>query len=122
MKPEEIQRFDDPRLISAYRKAATEHGQATERGDHEEARRAAELVGAIYSELRQRGAAALASLLPLLGDSEPAVQLWSASHALEFAPVAGETALEALASAGHLLGFTATTTLKEWRAGRLRFP
>jgi Domain of unknown function (DUF2019) len=122
MKLEQIPSADEAQLIGAYRQAAKLHGQATERGDHEAANKSAELVAAVYAELRRRGGAAQAGLLSLLVDSEPAVRLWSASHALEFSPAAGEAALEQLCAAGRFLGFTAKTTLKEWRAGRLRFP
>jgi hypothetical protein len=122
MKPEQIASVDMTQLVSTYREAAKRHGQATERGDHQAANKSAELVAEIYAELRRRGGSAQAGLLPLLEDSEPGVRLWSASHALEFAAVAGEATLEQLSTAGGFLGFTAKTTLKEWRSGRLRFP
>lgn len=70
-------------LLDAYRGAATQHGEATERGDHKAANRSADLVAAIYSELKRRGPAAQPQLLPLLTETAPGIRLWSAAHALE---------------------------------------
>jgi hypothetical protein len=109
-------------LIDAYRVAAASHGVATEGDDYEQANEMADRVANIYSELRRRGPTAQTNLLSLLADEAAGARLWSASHALEFAPQEGERVLEALVSAGTLLGFSAEMTLKEWRAGRLRFP
>ena len=117
-----IKGADIGQLIDAYRNAVRSHGSATEGGDHKAANAAAEQIAAIYIELRIRGKAAQDCLLWLLDDPDPAVQLWSASHALEFSPAEGEVVLERLVSKGGLPGFDAKMTLKEWRAGRLRFP
>jgi hypothetical protein len=110
------------RLVEAYREAARHHGEATEAGNHKAANKAAERIAAIYSELRRRGRDALAKLLPLLADPAVGVRVWSAAHALEFAPELGVAVLEQLSSARGLAGVSAETTLKEWRGGRLRFP
>jgi Domain of unknown function (DUF2019) len=108
-------------LVDAYREAAKQHGEATENGDRKKANKSAELVSAIYSELRRRGPDAQRHLLSLTTDPTPGVRLWAASHALEFSPAEGENTLERLIVEGRLLGLSAQTTLKEWRAGRLRF-
>jgi hypothetical protein len=122
MKIEKVSNADTVHLVEAYRNAAKLHGEATDTGDHRAANKSAELIAAIYAELRRRGTAAQRELLPLLTDPVAGVQLWSASHALEFSPDDGESVLKQLSSRGPFLGLTAEMTLKEWRAGRLRFP
>lgn len=109
-------------LLAAYKDAAREHGAVTESGDYNAANRAAGLLVAIYSELRRRGEDAQRALLPFLGDDDLGVRLWSASHALEFAPFEGQTVLQAMIPVGRFLGLSAKTTLEEWEKGRLRFP
>lgn len=109
-------------LVSAYRDAAAKHGDATEAGDHGRANEAGEQISRLYSEIRRRGLAAQEQLIDLLSDPSPGVRLWSGSHALEFRSEAGEAALLELIGAGGFLGFSAEMTLREWRAGRLRFP
>jgi hypothetical protein len=109
-------------LLAAYLDAATTHGAATESGDYKAGNKASDLIAAIYAELRRRGEDAQRSLLPFLGHDDPGVRLWSASHALEFAPSEGEAVLRALIPVGRFLGMSAKTTLTEWEKGRLRFP
>lgn len=109
-------------LINSYREAAVRHGDAIARGDHQSANRAANRIAAIYSELRRRGLEAQRQLIPLLDAPEPRVRGWAAAHSLEFAPSEGEAVLIRLVSQSGLLGLSAEMTLKEWRAGRLRFP
>jgi hypothetical protein len=113
---------DTEQLIIAYREAAKRHGEATTQGDHKAANESAELIAAIYSEIKRRGLDAKRQLLPLLHDLIPAVRLWAASHALEFSPNEGEITLEQISKNQGFLAFDAKMTLKEWRAGRLRFP
>jgi hypothetical protein len=51
------------------------------------------------------------------------VQVWAASHVLEFAPADAEAMLERLArGAPGIARLDAEMTLKEWRAGNLTFP
>lgn len=118
-------RFSDmgvSELVAGYRKAAAEHGEAIEGGNHNSANQAADRIAAIYSELRRRGSEAQNQLIPLLEDPLPRVRGWAAAHSMEFSPVAGESVLRALAEQQDLLGLSAEMTLKEWQAGRLRFP
>jgi Domain of unknown function (DUF2019) len=85
--------------------------------------RAADCIARIYRELRSRGPEAQRLLLPLLNDPRTGVRGWAAAHALEFEPSAGEQVLQALAKdRPGLRGFSAEMTLREWRAGRLKFP
>ncbi len=107
------------KLISEYETAATKHLQAS---DPPTANRNAEVIRRIYSELRRRGLGAQRQLLAILDDPDasPGARFWVASHALEFAPEVGEPILEQLARGRD--GFGAQMTLREWRAGRLKFP
>lgn len=107
-------------LITHYHDAARRHGRAK---SARAANKAAGELAAIYRELRQRGSDATGRLLVLLRDADPSVRCWVAAHALEFAPEQAVTTLEELA--GGPLGpirASASLTLREWRAGRLRFP
>jgi hypothetical protein len=110
-------------LISEYRNAALAHGSATEAGNHRLANAAHDRVASVYRVLHRQGDPAIRRLLDLLTDPEPAVRLWAASHGLEFASDRAVSILEELSrEEPQLLGFTAETTLKQWRAGKLRFP
>ena len=80
------------------------------------------MIAAVYRELRTRGRDAQFALLPLLTHCNASVRCWAAAHALEFAPVKGEAALNELSMQGGLIGFSAEMTLEEWRNGALRFP
>lgn len=85
------------------------------------ANKAHDVIAAIYRELRAEGTQR--ALLPLLRHPNPAVVVWAGAHALEFAPRAGERALEDLATQDHgIAGFAAEQTLTVWREGRLLFP
>jgi hypothetical protein len=105
-------------LVSEYRALASQHGSAkTSRA----ANVAAEKLATIYRELRERGEQS--ALAPLLRDGDPSVRCWSAAHALEFSADEGVAALESLAAGTPgPLRTSAAMTLREWRAGRLRFP
>ena len=84
---------------------------------------AADCVAGIYRELRSRGLESQQALLPLLDHPSIKVRGWAGAHALEFAPDIGEEALNKIAAGDvSLHEFEAKITLREWRAGRLRFP
>lgn len=108
-------------LVAHYRASAKRHGEATENGDHKEANIAAVQIASAYRELRQHGRKAQREILRLMSDPDPGVRLWSASHALEFSQPEAQVELTKLAKQKSLLGLSAEMTLKEWRAGRLRF-
>ena len=104
-------------IVVEYEAAAASHGGAK---NSKEANRAADRIAAAYRELRASESRDL--LLPLLGHENPSVRAWAASHALEFAPERGAAVLEDLANGrpGPIRA-SATFTLREWRAGRLKF-
>jgi hypothetical protein len=106
-------------LIARYADAAKRHGAATVSGSRP-ANEEADLIAAVYRELRRRNSED--ALLRLLESGDDGVRCWAAAHALEFAPEHGEPVLVRLADSPGLLGFTAEMTLREWRRGRLRFP
>ena len=107
--------------IRRYREAAEAHGEATKTGDASRANASHDIIASVYRELRASGQESC--LLVLLDDTNVSVRAWAAAHALEFAPEVGEPVLSAVVEedAG-LVGFDAEMTLREWRAGRLRFP
>jgi len=115
-------RMSDEVLIETYRIAAAEHGRATESGDYRVGNRAHDRLAKAYRILRGRGPESQAKVLPLLQDSDVGVQAWAAAHAMEFEPAAGEPVLSKLARQPGLISLGAKMTLREWRAGRLRFP
>ena len=112
----------DEELIETYRVAAIEHRKATDSGDFKVGNLAHDRLAGAYRTLRSRGSASQAKLLALLDDKDIGVRGWVGAHALEFAPDVGEPVLIALATEAGFEGFDAEMTLKEWRAGRLRFP
>ncbi len=112
-----------PELIKMYTEAASRHGAATESGDYKEANRQHDVVAKVYRELRRRGSDAQRALLPLLAEQDLGVRTWAAAHALEFAPAEGKRVLAAAAEVPNsLVSLSAKMTLREWEAGRLRFP
>lgn len=106
-------------LVARYALAAKVHGEATVTGG-QPANKEADFIAAAYRELRRRGSES--ALLSLLESEDENVSGWAAAHALEFAPEQSEPVLVRLAESPGLLGFDARMTLREWRAGRLRFP
>jgi hypothetical protein len=55
---DQIAGADLAQLVEVYRTSAQQHGVATERGDYKAANIAAELLAALYSELRRRAGGA----------------------------------------------------------------
>jgi hypothetical protein len=106
-------------LVTRYAEAASRHGEVTLAGTETRIEDADE-IASVYAELRRRDGRS--ALLPLLDADEPGVRVWAAAHALEFAPDKGEVVLVQLSQREDVIGFTAATTLDEWRAGRLWFP
>ena len=107
-------------LVQSYSRAALEHGLGTEAGDANRANAAYDTIAAIYRELRLREKQSL--LLPLLSSPEPWIRHWAAAHTLESAAEHAVPVLEALGKQGRVVGLDSKMTLREWRAGRLRFP
>ena len=74
----------------------------------------------IWGELKSRGKTAIDLFLGLLESPDAAVRLNSAGLALFVAPEQAEPVLEQLTTAPKLLGFSASMTLKQWQAGKLK--
>jgi hypothetical protein len=110
-------------LLKEYCDAAVVHRQASKAGKYKKANPAAELIASIVRELRSRGPAAHAELLELLNDERVEVRGWAAGHCLEIAPQRAEKVLESIATGPKSLEeFSAQMILREWRAGRFKFP
>lgn len=109
-------------LASIYAEAAAAHGQASGSGDHRKANAQFRRIDAAWKELRTRGREGPDALSSLLDDANLHVRGWAASHALESAPQAAESVLEQIASGPPgIARFNAEMTLREWRAGNLKF-
>lgn len=78
------------------------------------------IISAIFRELRERDLQD--ALLPLLESQDRDVRAWAAAHALTFAPDKGRRVLEHLSKESGIVALEAEMTLREWRAGRLKFP
>lgn len=105
-----------------YEESAALHGQASQDGDHRGANAQYKRITATWKELRGRGAEGRAALLQLMSSRNPHVQVWAASHVLEFAPGPAEALLERLAGGPpSVVRLDAEMTLKEWKTGHLRF-
>lgn len=115
-----LRTMTDEELVATYVRAA-EASAAFENPAAQNA--AADCVAGVYRLLRTRGSESQSLLLPLLSHPNIKVRQWAAAHALEFEPTAGERALTEIAGGERpLFAFEAKITLREWRAGRLRFP
>lgn len=109
-------------LSAIYEDAAAIHGQATRDGNSRTANAQYKRIIVVWNELRRRGDDGRAALSRLMGSSNPHVRGWAASHVLEFEPEAAEPELTRLAQGPPSpVRLDAEMTLKEWRAGRLKF-
>src|SRR5262245_28941405 len=107
-------------LVRQYSEAALRHGQATEKGDYLTANAAHDELASVYRKIRELGANAQRSLLPLLSDADVGIRLWAASHALEFSPDDGVRVLSELERMPKsFVAFSAKMTLQQWRLGAL---
>lgn len=123
MKAESLKKAPVHELSALYEEAAIRHGAASLNGEHRVANAQYKRLLAAWMELRSRGEEGRAALLRLMNEGTPPVQVWAASHVLEFGPAAAEAKLEQLAKgAPGLARHDAEMTLKEWRAGNLTFP
>jgi hypothetical protein len=105
-----------------YEEAAALHGQASKEGAHRTANAQYKRIITTWKELRSRGEAGREALVQSMGSSNPHVRSWAASHVLEFDPRSAEAELERLANGPpSIVRLDAEMTLKEWRAGNLKF-
>ena len=82
-----------------------------------------DLLVAIRRELKARGIEAERQLLKLLDDPDPGTRCWVAGSVLEFAPEEAERVLTEIAKhVSGLVGFSATRTLEQWKAGTFNPP
>jgi hypothetical protein len=117
MKKEEMQSATNEELISKYIRLAIVHGEL--RGA-KEANLAFDEAVTIWRELQQRGSTAIEMFSHLLESDSPIIRLSAAAKLLFVMPQKAEQVLEQLTGEPRLLGHSASMTLKEWRAGRLK--
>lgn len=117
-----VEKMSLQELASLYEDAAAAHGQASESGDFRKANSQFRRIDAAWKELRSRGNEGEGAVASLMDSANPHVRGWAASHALESNPQAAEAVLEALSRGPPSIArFNAEMTLKEWRAGNLKF-
>ncbi|MBI2908786.1 MAG: DUF2019 domain-containing protein [Chloroflexi bacterium] len=123
MSRRNINKADVPTLTDWYAEAAAAHGKATEEGDYKRTNREHDKLFAVYREMHARGDDGRAGLIKLLESPSDWVRLCAAAKALEFAPEVSEPLISELARENKgIIGFEAEMVLREWRAGKLRFP
>ena len=104
--------------IGKFVDACIAKGEGEESGNTKQDRKHYEIIHSSYLRLKEAGR--LEELLELLNHENPYVRLWAASYTLQIAPAKAERTLEELSCIrGVPAGFSASITLKEWRAGRL---
>jgi hypothetical protein len=104
-------------IIARYRQGAIANGDIS---DPKKANKGAKQLHACYKLLREyeEGRKALSNLM---GDQEPSVRCWAASHCLQWSPVSARRTLEALQDSKGRYSITAEMTLQEYDEGRLTF-
>ncbi len=108
-------------LTARIEKAASLHGQATERGDYRVGNKQYDLLVSLHKELKRRGGEGRAAILSLMRSADIGVRLWAATFALRFAPEQAALVLEEIARGPRsTTRFTAEVTLEEWRKGNLK--
>jgi HEAT repeat protein len=122
LKSKPLKKASIHELEVMYEEAAALHGQASREGSHRVANAQHKRILAVWKELRERGETGRVALVRLMGSSNPHVRAWAASHVLEFDPRSAEAELERLANGPpSIVRLDAEMTLKEWRAGHLKF-
>lgn len=107
-------------ILDEYIAAAHVHGEASVKGDNEEANEAYSKLIAIVRQLRQAPDQGAADLKEALKNEDAHVQCWAATHLLPLDETIAVSTLERLAAdSASLAGFDAKMVLREWRAGSL---
>jgi len=110
-------------LVQMFRAVASGRGAALEKADPKTANRLYRQMAKLYAEIKHRGTQAQRQILPLLDDEDASVRASAATYALEFDARAAEPVLEKIdREERNLCGLTAQMVLKQWKAGKLRFP
>ena len=105
--------------IDTFVDACIAKGEGEESGNTKDDRKHYKIIHSSYLQLKDAGR--LEELLNLLNHENPYVRLWAASYTLQIAPAKAEKTLRKLSCIrGIPAGFSASITLKEWRAGRLQ--
>jgi hypothetical protein len=123
-KPEEkgIGDLDLNSLVKLYEEAARLYGYYTEVGDYRKVNRQYGKITEIFREISSRGFDAQKEMLSLLNTDNLTVRLCVACHALRFSPEIGEKELSDIAANTRgVQSLDAEMTLREWKAGRLKF-
>ena len=126
-----LQAADIPTLLEWYVKSAITQVDAMA---IEPRKSETDIVAGVYRELRARGESTQRALLPLLKHNHIGVQLWAATHALEFAPDEGVPILESIIESidkrqvrGHWESIAASLicakgVLMQWKKGEHKLP
>ncbi|RZL16784.1 MAG: hypothetical protein EOO62_00190 [Hymenobacter sp.] len=111
---------DLEKQIAHYRQAALLHGRATSTGAYQAGNQQYDQLAKVYAALKNQGTAAIALLGSLVQDEDDSVACWSATHLLPYQELQAVATLTRIAATSGILGLTASITLQEWQAGRLK--
>lgn len=106
-------------LEANYRTCAEAYGAAYMRGDHKVTNRNYDKLTVLVAKLRTCGEKGEAILRRLMKDESDAIAMCAATHSLPFAERDALDVLDSIARRGGVIGFSAETTVKEWKSGRL---
>ncbi len=114
------EKIDDASMaLSEFELGALAHTHALETGDYRTANKAYKQIVNAIDYLKEHNQILL--LMNMLDNSSVGVQSWEACYLLPVREMEALSALEKIAQRHDIQGFSAQTTLSEWRKGNLKF-
>lgn len=107
-------------LLKVFIDNAIIEGECTEKGDHKKGNKAFDIIAKVAKKIKQLDPK-FNVLLPLLKHKNDSVKLHAAFYLLPYQIKLAERVLKKISKNNGLVAFTAEMTLKEWKAGRLKF-
>ena len=110
---------DYAELLSNFRAAAVDYGEALEIGDHKSANKAARLGSKLKNEIVARGDKPVKILVTLLDDGDPWVRYATAASTLDIEPERAYRVLTELQALPEAIGAAAFTVIRMWETGAM---
>ncbi len=104
--------------ILKFEEAATNHAEATEKGDYKTANKNYAVIIKSITFLKEQDE--LQKLSELLNHGSIGVRLWAAAHLLPVSESEGLRILKQIAGEDGIHSLTAKTTISEWQKGNLK--